>query len=140
METYDVVGGASPRLVNVSARNQVGIGSNILIAGFYIAGTGTKQLLIRGVGPGLTQFGVSGVLPDPKVEVFDSNGLLVGTNDNWDSGLASISKSVGAFDLSLGSKDAGLIINLKAGATYTVWVSGADGRTGDAIVEVYEVY
>src|SRR6185295_3027582 len=67
VETYDTGGTGSARLVNVSARNQVGTGDNILIAGFNIAGTGTKQLLIRAVGPKLGAFGVTGFLVDPKL-------------------------------------------------------------------------
>jgi uncharacterized delta-60 repeat protein len=139
VEAYDLSTKPTPRLINISARNQVGTGSDILIAGFAITGTGTKRLLIRGVGPGLGQFGVTDFLLDPKLQVFDSTNTEVGTNDNWDPTLTTISQSVGAFALPSLSKDAALVVNLKASSTYTVWVSGSDGGTGNALIEVYEL-
>ena len=142
VEAYDVAAGTDQpgaRLVNLSARNQVGAGEDILIAGFSIAGTGTKLLLIRGVGPGLTQFGVTGVLADPKIQLFDRNSTLVASNDNWDPSLAPTFTSLGAFSLAANSRDAALLVTLRAGMTYTVQVAGADGGTGEALVEVYEV-
>lgn len=138
VEIYDVTGGTATRLVNVSARNIVGTGANVLIAGFNISGTGTMRLLIRGVGPGLAQFGVAGALFDPLIQVFDSKSALLATNDSWDASLASIFGSVGAFSLPANSKDAALVLSLPVGA-YSVQVSGADGGTGDGIVEVYEL-
>ena len=140
VEAYDVTGGTTPRLVNVSARNSVGTGANILIAGFAISGTGTKQLLIRAVGPTLGAFGVTGVLADPKLEVFNANGVSIGTNDNWPATLAPVMAQVGAFALTPNSRDAALVVTLNAGASYTVQVSGADGGTGEALIEVYEVF
>src|SRR6185295_15976817 len=70
VEAYDAGSGHSPRLTNVSARNRSGTGNDILIAGFTISGTGSKNLLIRAVGPTLASFGVTGTLADPKLEVF----------------------------------------------------------------------
>lgn len=139
VEMYDVTGGTSARLINGSARNIVGTGDNILIAGFNISGSGTKRLLIRGIGPGLAQFGVSGTLADPLLKVYDSNNVLIASNDTWDPSLASTFASLGAFGLPAGSKDAALLVTLAAGASYTAQVSGADGGTGDGIVEIYEV-
>jgi hypothetical protein len=137
---YDAVGnGAEGGMINGSARNIVGTGDNVLILGFYLAGTGTKTLLIRGIGPGLAQYGVSGFLADPKIQVYDSKNVLVASNDNWDPALVTAFSSVGAFSLAIGSKDAALLVPLNAGASYTVQVSGADGGTGDGIVELYEV-
>lgn len=139
VELYDLTGGTEARLINVSARNIVGRGSDVLIAGFAISGGGNKNLLIRGIGPGLVQFGVPETLADPKIQVFDSSNVQVATNDNWDSSLAPTFTLVGAFSLSAGSKDAALVVSLKAGSSYTVWVSGADGGIGDGIVEIYEL-
>jgi hypothetical protein len=138
VELYDLSAGEGVRLINVSARNKIGTGADVLIAGFNIAGEGGRRLLIRGIGPGLAQFGVTGTLVDPKVQVFDSNNGVVVTNDNWDTSLTSVFASVGAFGLLTGSKDAGLDITLQPGS-YSVVVSGADGGTGEGIVEVYEL-
>jgi hypothetical protein len=138
VEAYDVGTGNTPRLVNVSARNRVGTGDDILIAGFNVTGTGTKQVLIRAVGPGLAGFGVPGTLFDPRLDLFNSSGVRLGENDDWPAVLASTFSSVGAFALNNGSRDAALLTTLPIGS-YTVQVRGADGGTGEAIVEVYEV-
>src|SRR5262249_28437454 len=73
-----------PRLVNVSARTQVGTGGNILIAGFVVSGEGTKRILIRAIGPTLSAFGVPSVLADPKLELYQAGvSSPLSTNDNW---------------------------------------------------------
>ncbi|MDO8538833.1 MAG: DNRLRE domain-containing protein [Opitutaceae bacterium] len=139
VELYDSGSGSASRLVNVSARNQVGTGDNILIVGFVVAGTGTENLLIRAVGPRLLEFGVTGVLVDPKFEVFRAEvATAIAGNDNWDNSLAATFSSVGAFSLTSGSRDAALVIPLTPGA-YTVQVSGVNNGTGEALVEIYEL-
>ncbi len=137
VEAYDLGSANTPRLINISARNQVGTGSDVMIAGFTIAGTGPKTVLIRAVGPTLAQFGVPGTLVDPKLEVY-SGSTKINENDNWGASLAPTFGAVGAFGLTAGSKDAALLVTLQPGG-YTVQVSGADGGTGEAIVEIYEV-
>ena len=138
VEAYDAGSGVTPRLTNVSARNQVGTGSDILIAGVTLAGTSPKNLLIRAVGPTLAAFGVAGTLADPKLAIYNSAGAIIAENDTWSPGLAGTFSSVGAFALASGSKDAALTISLPPGG-YTVQVSGADGGTGEALIEVYEL-
>ena len=137
VEAYDLGTGNSPRMINVSARNRVGMGDDILIAGFNVAGTGTKQLLIRAVGPKLAAFGVPGTLVDPKLELYSGTTKLT-ENDNWVATLAPIFDAVGAFQLDVGSRDAALLATLAPGS-YTVQVSGVANGTGEALVEVYEV-
>ncbi len=138
VEAYDVGGPGSARLVNVSARNRVGTGSDVLIAGFSIAGRGSKQLLIRAVGPTLATFGVAGALADPALQVLDGQGATVAANDNWGAALAPAFAQVGAFPLAAGSRDAAVLVMLPAG-TYTVQVAGAGNTTGEALVEIYDV-
>jgi len=139
VEAYDVTGGVTSRLINLSARNQVGTGENVLIAGLNTVGTGTKQVLIRAVRPGLAAFGVGGTLVDPKVQVYNGT-TLVATNDNWDAALTSAFQQVGAFGLQPNSRDAALLVTLNANTSYTVQVSGTDSGTGEALIEVYEVF
>jgi sugar lactone lactonase YvrE len=130
----------TPRLINISARAQVGQGANELIAGFVIGGTTSKTVLIRASGPALTPFGVSGVLPDPQLQLNDSSGVIA-TNMGWggDAQLAATSASVGAFSWgSSSTPDSAILVTLPPGA-YTAMVSGASGDTGIALVEVYEV-
>jgi hypothetical protein len=132
------------RLVNISTRAQVGTGANILIPGFVISGSGTETLLIRADGPGLAQFGVSGVLAQPSLRVTNqSTGNTIASNTGWGTDanaaqIASVDSQVGAFALASGSADCAVIVNLPAGA-YTVQVSGVNNTTGVALAEVYEV-
>lgn len=141
-EIYDATPGASvtattPRLINVSARTQVGTGDNILITGFAVGGSTSARLLIRAIGPGLTAFGVGGALADPKLEIYSSSNKTA-ENDNWLAADATAFSSVGAFSLTAGSRDAAIIVTLQPG-TYTAQVSGVGGTTGVALVEVYQL-
>jgi len=139
VEAYDGGYGSGGRLANVSALNRVGTGGDVLIAGFTISGgTTAKNLLIRAVGPSLTPLGVTGVLADPQFTLNTAQGIKIAENDNYASSLSATFASVGAFPLAAGSKDAAIVTSLPPGG-YTVVVSGADGGTGTAIVEVYEL-
>lgn len=142
-EIYDVDGSATSRLVNVSARMNVTTGDGALIIGVVIAGDAPKTLLIRGVGPTLTAYGVTGVLADPTIAVFNGS-TQVAANDNWETGtttaaqISAASTAVGAFALQAGAKDAALLLTLQPGS-YTVQVSGVGATSGVALVEVYDV-
>ena len=145
LEAYDSDAAVTTtRFVNISARTQVGTGDNILVIGFVVTGTGPRTVLIRAVGPGLTQFGVGGVLADPQLRLFNAAGTATDTNDDWASSAALAAAhgnaftQTGAFGLPAASKDAALLVTLQPGA-YTAQVSGAAGTTGVALVEVYEV-
>lgn len=138
VEAYDTGAITTARMVNVSARNRVGTGDDILIAGFNITGAGPKQLLIRAVGPKLSAFGVGGVLNDPKLEIYNSAGAKLVENDSWSGALAATFSAVGAFALDAGSRDAALVVALAPGS-YTAQVRGSDGGTGEALIEIYEV-
>ena len=141
-EIYDADPASSARLINVSARINVTAGEGALIAGFVIAGDAPKTVLIRGVGPTLSAFGVTGVLADPTIAIF-SGAIAIGSNDNWSNGLdgaaqiAAVSARVGAFALVAGSRDAALLLTLQPGS-YTVHVTGVGNTTGIALIEIYD--
>jgi hypothetical protein len=140
-ELYDLDGpDATSQIVNFSGRARVGTGDHVLIAGFTIAGDTAQTMLIRGIGPSLSQFGVGGVLANPQVSIYDSTGTLVAQNNGWngDPVLESTFSQVGAFDLPANSSDAALVVTLAPGS-YSVQVSGANGTTGHALAEVYLV-
>ncbi len=131
---------ATPRLVNISARVQVGTGGNILIAGFVIGGATSKTVLIRASGPALVPFGVSGTLSDPMLQLY-SGAKLLATKSGWGGNpqIAGIAASVGAFAWSNpASNDSAILVTLPPGA-YTAQVAGSSGDTGVALAEVYEV-
>ncbi|MGA7726275.1 MAG: putative Ig domain-containing protein [Opitutaceae bacterium] len=144
IEIYDTGGNPNASLVNVSARMNVTAGSGVLIAGLVIGGSESKTVLIRGIGPTLSEFGVSGVLADPQITVF-SGSTQIASNANWNNGtgassaaqLVSTSAEVGAFPLASGSRDAALIVTLQPGP-YTVQVTSVSGATGVALIEVYD--
>ena len=87
VEVYDASEGSNgaARLVNLATRAQVGSGNDALAAGFVVAGPERKRMLIRGIGPGLAQFGVAGMLADPTLQLF-SGSTPRATNDNWSRG------------------------------------------------------
>lgn len=139
------------KLINISTRGAVGTGENILIGGFIIAGNSPKRVIIRGVGPALTNYGVSGILADPILRVYDSANQMIAMNDNWETPIsvgpqtaASASDVVaaqaasGAFVFGAGSKDATVVLTLAPGA-YTATVSGVGNSVGIALVEIYEI-
>ncbi len=141
-EMYDLDGNGGARLVNVSARMNVTSGEGTLIAGFVIAGNAPKTLLIRGVGPTLSVFGVTGVLVDPMIVLY-AGGTVIASNDNWETGsstaaqLIATSARLGAYPLAAGTKDAALLVTLQPGV-YTVHVTGATGAPGVALIEVFD--
>ncbi len=135
-------GGLPNRLANISTRALVGRGDEILIPGFFVTGSQPKSLLIRAAGPALSAYGVAGALADPVLTIFNSSGVAIAGNDNWNNtaNLASlnmVTTRVGAFPFDKDSRDAATLLNLDPGA-YTVQVKGANDTTGVALVEVYD--
>ena len=94
--------------------------------------------MIRAVGPSLGALGVSGALADPRLVLYDSSRSGIAENDNWSADLATSFRTVGAFALVAGGRDAAIAIRLSAGA-YTVQVSSGEGGAGVALLEVYEI-
>lgn len=144
-EIYDASGPerpeGAPRLINVSTLAPVSPGSDLAV-GFVVAGQTARTVLVRGVGPSLARLNVSGVMTDPRLELYDNlTGQRIGTNDDWAGALevSNAGEAVGAFPLAGGtSKDAALLVTLPPGP-YSARVSGAGGAGGTVIVEVYEV-
>jgi hypothetical protein len=133
----------TPRVVNVSTRflgGGTGVGPTATAVNFLVEGTASQPVLIRAVGPTLGTFGVAGVLADPILTLYGPNGAKVAENNDWGGTqpLTSAFISVGSFSLPVGSKDAALLYTAAPGG-YTAIVSGANGATGIALLEVYEL-
>jgi oligosaccharide reducing-end xylanase len=126
-------------LVNVSIRTTAGTNANTLIAGFVLAGTGTKPVLLRGIGPTLADYQVTDPLADPSIVLYNNKGTELDRNDNWGgtTALTTAFASLGAFHLSASSKDAALISSLSAGP-YTMHVTTSNATSGAALAEVYD--
>jgi hypothetical protein len=127
---------ASPRLINISTRGQVLTGDNVMIGGFIIQGTSSKTVLIRAVGPTLENFGVSGVLRDPALQLF-SGQTQIAANDDWQT--ASNAAAIQATTLAPSNTKESAILTTLAPGAYTAIVSGVGGATGVGIVEVYDI-
>jgi hypothetical protein len=141
--------GTAARLINLSTRAFVGSGQNILIPGIVVGPSSSsvenvsRAVLIRAVGPGLADFGVSGFLERPQLKVVSGGGIVASENVGWQAtadraALIAATMRVGAFPLSLTRADSALLVSLSP-VPYTIQVSGADGGSGVALVEVYEV-
>jgi hypothetical protein len=136
VEAYDLDSQpAASRMANIATRGTVETGDNVMIAGFILT-NGPSQIVVRAVGPSLTAAGISGVLADPALELRDSQGNLLGSDDNWQE------KSFQAIQLTaIGlapamQVESALTTTLNP-SNYTAIVRGAHGTTGVALVEVY---
>lgn len=144
VEVYDLSApSVGQKLLNISTRSVVGTGENMMIAGFVVSGSVPKRVLIRGVGPSLSGFGLtaSTLLARPQVELLRGS-TRVAINSGYAASadaaaIVSASAQVGAFPLA-NNNEAALLLSLEPGS-YTAQVSGVGGTSGIAIIEVYEV-
>lgn len=131
---------SSARLVNLSSRTQLGSGTQGrgLVAGFVIAGTGTRTLLARAVGPTLAQLGVAEAARNPRLELRSAAGATFATNEGWQGSgeIAAAAQRSGAFALAPASRDAALLVTLSPGP-YTAEMAAPDGG-GIGLFELYD--
>ena len=129
------------RLLNISTRGSIESGSNVMITGFVVSGTEPKTVLIRAIGPGLADFGVSSFMTDPVLDLIGDAGT-VSSNARWSLGnfgsvIESVSARIGAFALDPDSLDAALLVTVAPGR-YSAVVRDASRIGGDTLVEVYD--
>jgi hypothetical protein len=127
VEVYDL-GPAASKLANISTRAFVGTGANVMIGGFILGGGADSHIEIFAIGPSLAGSGVGGVLADPTLELRDSSGALVASNDNC--GAVSIHP--------LDPAEACIDISLPLGQ-FTAILAGKNGGTGVALLEIYHL-
>ncbi len=136
-EAYDLSPLAGSVLANLSARGFVGTGDNVLISGFIVGEVASSTVVLRVLGPSLSSSTVNQPLADPVLTIYDSNGIVLASNDNWQN-------DPNASDVELqglapsNSVEAAILLNLPAGS-YTAIASGNDGGTGVALLEVYNL-
>jgi hypothetical protein len=119
-------------LLNISTRGRVEAGENAMIGGFIVQGPDLKKLLIRGIGPSLP---LTGALSDPILDLYDSSGKLMASNDNWTSKRLDI---IGSQLAPSSEREAAILMTLQAGA-YTTVIRDVNGQPGLALVEVYDL-
>ena len=128
---------AAGRLVNFSTRMQVGTGNEVLIGGFIIQGNVFKTVILRAIGPSLGKSGLMGALQDPQIELYDSTGALLESNDNWQQSPEAaemIESGLAPSD----PREAAIFARLAPG-DYTATMSGVNNTTGIGLVEGYAI-
>jgi hypothetical protein len=138
VEVYDLNAGANSLLANIGSRGFVDTGDNVMIGGFIIGGNGQSdtRIVVRGIGPSLAAFGITGALQDPIVDLKDANGTTLLSNDDWEQGQQA---EIG--NLALGPSDtreSALVISLPHG-NFTAILRGKNNTTGVAVVEIYNL-
>jgi hypothetical protein len=145
VEVYDLNSEANSTLGNISTRSFVQTGDDVMIGGFIVQGIAAKRVIVRAIGPELTQYGVPNVLADPTLELHDSAGALIASNDNWRTtiigGIITTNqvRDITASGLApTDGRESAIIAELPAG-DYTAIVRGVNNTTGVALVEVYDL-
>ena len=140
---YDLT--QATNLSNISTRSFVQTGEHVMIGGFIVQGSGPKRVIIRAIGPELTQFGIPDALANPTLELHNGSGALIGSNDDWQTTiLGGIITSNQVSDIQnsghapTAASESAIIANLQPG-NYTAIVRGVSNANGVALVEVYDL-
>ena len=133
VEVYDLDQTSDSELANISTRGLVGTGDNVLIGGFIILGEDSAKAVIRALGPSLP---LSGALANPTLELYNGNGMMIASNDDWRTDQLFAISATGLQPTN--DAEAAIVSTLPPGS-YTAIVRGADNTTGLALVEVYHL-
>jgi len=138
----EVPNSAASRLASLASRTRTANGDQTAIAGFSIAGTAAKPVLIRAAGPTLCSLGVNGALTAPRLELY-RGPTVIGANAGWSTATNAAASSTaaassGAFAFAAGSSDSAILTTLTPGG-YTVFMSAGAGAAGVGLLEVYDL-
>ena len=140
VEIYDLNSGAPAKLANIATRGSVQTADNVMIGGFSLGGSSINpvKVVVRAIGPSLGSAGVNNALSNPTLQLFDSNGQNVASNDNWqdDSGQAA---QLQALNLAPSNPNESALVTILPPGLYTAVVAGQNGGTGIGLIEVYTV-
>ncbi|MFZ1218257.1 MAG: hypothetical protein WAO00_03140 [Chthoniobacterales bacterium] len=138
IEVYDLEPEALSKLANISTRAFVGTGDNLVIAGFILgSGDGDSRIVVRGVGPSLTAFGVPNALANPTLELRDGNGALLIANNDWQDDPVQAAELTAAGLAPTSGLESAVAMTLPPGL-YTALLRGLNNGTGVGLVEVYD--
>ena len=138
VEVYDIDTSVASKLANLSTRAQVGTGSNVVIAGFILGNQpGGDRIVVRGIGPSLSAFGVPNPLQDPTLELRDKDGTLLRSDNDWQDDSAQASEITAAGLAPSNPKESAIAATLPPGS-YTAILAGVNNGTGVGLVEVYD--
>jgi len=145
VEAYDLSPSLHSILSNISTRSFVQTGDEVMIGGFIVQGTQPKNVIIRAIGPELSQYGVSDFLANPTLELHKGNALLA-SNDNWQHTIIDriitqdqVQDIQNSGHAPTDASESAIIANLPPG-NYTAIVRGVNNTTGVALVEVYDLH
>ncbi len=136
VEAYDLNSSANSTLANISTRGFVGTGEKVLIAGFIVGAGDQPIVALRAVGPSLTSQGIAGALQDPTLELYNKNGALLTSNDNWKDTQDS---AIAACGIAPADNREPAIVKSLAPGRYTAIVRGKNNSTGVALIETYRI-
>ena len=135
VEAYDLDTAANSKLANISTRGFVDTVDNVLIGGFILS-AGSSDVIVRAIGPSLTGSGVLGALQDPTLELHDSNGALLASDDNWKDSQQTEIEATGIPPSN--NLESAIVASLPSGS-YTAIVRGKNDTTGVGLVEIYSL-
>ena len=139
LEVYDTNQATSSQLANISTRGFIQTGDNVMIGGFILGeGNGGTSVALRGIGPSLSQSGLNNVLVDPTLELRDSNGALLVSNDNWQDDAASAAQLTAHGLAPKNPLESGIFTSLTTGA-FTAILAGKNVGVGIGLIEIYSV-
>ena len=133
----DVAAAVQTRLLNISTRGRVEPGDDVLIGGFILRGATKTNVVVRGIGPSLTGAGIPSPLPDPVLTLYDSNGIAITSNDDWQT--SPEAEQIALLGLAPSSPLESAILATLSPGSYTAIVAGKDAATGIALVEIYHL-
>lgn len=136
VELYDLGQSVSANAVNISTRGVVKSGDEVMIGGFIVGGSKSRTLVARAIGPSLAASGVNDPLQNPTLELHNSSGTIVASNDDWRTTQEQQIRQTGIAPRN--DKESAILTTLAPGA-YTAVISGVQQGTGVALVEVYQV-
>src|SRR5882762_1113328 len=145
VEVYDLDANIASILGNISTRSLVQTGADVMIGGFIVQGSGPKTVIVRAIGPELTQFGIPNALANPILDLHNSTGTLIASNNDWHTTVigGTITSDQGSEIQNSGHaptqpSESAIIATLLPG-NYTAIVRGVNNTTGVALVEVYDL-
>jgi hypothetical protein len=141
IEIFDVDAGSNSDLGNISTRGPVGVGDDVLIGGLIVrdssSNNGSQSILVRGIGPSLTPQGVPDALQDPTLKLFDANGAVIATNDNWK--FSPKAAQIAATMLAPSDDRESAILETLVPGAYTAILSGVGNTTGIGRVDAFNL-